>query len=117
MSLNRLAINNKFDLYPGLSLKNFRSHLGARYLFFEGFRVDTEATFPIAKYSNDSSILAFIFTINLLSILAQYLLYRLSITKSIQKASQIKMLCLRNQLTQFIIDQMTFPTSIKEIIC
>lgn len=59
MSLNRLAINNKFDLYTGLSLKNFRSHLGARYLFFEGFRVDTEVTFPIAKYSNDSSDLGF----------------------------------------------------------
>ncbi|TXE17829.1 hypothetical protein ES692_07990 [Psychroserpens burtonensis] len=54
---NVLNIDDNFDLYPGLniSLKNFGGHLGARYFFSEGFGVFTEATFPLAKYSNDKS--------------------------------------------------------------
>ncbi|MEM5563566.1 DUF6646 family protein [Psychroserpens sp. AS72] len=52
---NVLNIDDNFDLYPGLSLslKNFGGHLGARYFFSDGFGVYTEATFPLAKYSND----------------------------------------------------------------
>lgn len=43
---------SEFDLYPGLSfsLKNFGGHVGARYLFTDGFGVFAEAAFPIAKY-------------------------------------------------------------------
>ena len=50
-----LNIDENFDFYPGLSLslKNFGGHVGARYFFTEGFGVFTEATFPLAKYSND----------------------------------------------------------------
>lgn len=52
---NVINIDDNFDLYPGLSLslKNFGGHLGARYFFTEGFGVFTEASFPLAKYSND----------------------------------------------------------------
>lgn len=54
---NILAIDENFDVYPGLnlSLKNFGGHIGARYFFSEGFGVYTEASFPLAKYSNDKS--------------------------------------------------------------
>ncbi len=50
-----LAIDDNFDIYPGLnlSLKSFGGHIGARYFFSEGFGVFTEASFPLAKYSND----------------------------------------------------------------
>jgi hypothetical protein len=49
-----LKIDDKFDLYPGLSLglKNFGGHVGARYFFTDGFGLFTEAGFPIAKYEN-----------------------------------------------------------------
>ncbi|MFK7832927.1 MAG: DUF6646 family protein [Winogradskyella sp.] len=49
---NVLAIDDNFDLYPGLSLglKNFGGHLGARYLFTSGFGVYTELNAPFAKY-------------------------------------------------------------------
>ena len=52
-----LNIDENFDFYPGLSLslKNFGGHVGARYFFSQGFGVYTEATFPLAKYSNDKS--------------------------------------------------------------
>ncbi|MBQ0769833.1 MAG: hypothetical protein KBT58_11105 [Bizionia sp.] len=52
---NVLNIDENFDLYPGLnlSLKNFGGHVGARYFFSEGFGIFTEATFPLAKYSDD----------------------------------------------------------------
>ncbi|MFT5848514.1 DUF6646 family protein [Psychroserpens sp.] len=52
-----LNIDENFDFYPGLnlSLKNFGGHVGARYFFSEGFGIYTEATFPLAKYSNDKS--------------------------------------------------------------
>ncbi len=33
----------------------FGSHVGARYFFSEGFRIYTEATFLLAKYSNDNT--------------------------------------------------------------
>jgi len=54
---NVLDIDPNFDLYPGLSLslKNFGGHVGARYFFSEGFGIYTEATFPLAKYSNDDT--------------------------------------------------------------
>ncbi|WP_310378711.1 DUF6646 family protein [Flavobacterium sp.] len=52
---NVLKINEKLDVYPGLSLglKNFGGHLGMRYFFSEGFGVFTEAGFPIAKYDQN----------------------------------------------------------------
>ena len=52
-----LNIDENFDFYPGLSLslKNFGGHVGARYFFSEGFGIFTEASFPIAKYSNDET--------------------------------------------------------------
>ena len=55
---NVLAIDENFDVYPGLnlSLKNFGGHIGARYFFSEGFGVYTEANFPLAKYDNDDII-------------------------------------------------------------
>jgi len=51
-------IDEKLDLYPGLSLglKNFGGHVGGRYFFTEGFGVFTELGFPIAKYNNDNDI-------------------------------------------------------------
>ena len=51
-----LKIDEKFDLYPGLSLglKNFGGHVGARYFFTDGFGLFTEAGFPIAKYSEST---------------------------------------------------------------
>lgn len=50
-----LNIDENFDFYPGLSLslKNFGGHVGARYFFSPGFGIFSEASFPIAKYSND----------------------------------------------------------------
>ncbi len=53
-----LKIDEKFDVYPGLSLglKNFGGHVGARYFFTEGFGIFTEAGFPIAKYDNKNSL-------------------------------------------------------------
>jgi hypothetical protein len=52
---NVLKIDEKLDVYPGLSLglKNFGGHLGIRYFFSEGFGVFTEAGFPIAKYDQN----------------------------------------------------------------
>ncbi|EDP71063.1 hypothetical protein FBALC1_01227 [Flavobacteriales bacterium ALC-1] len=52
-----LNIDENFDFYPGLSLslKNFGGHTGARYFFSEGFGIFAEATFPLAKYSNDKT--------------------------------------------------------------
>ncbi|OUR98195.1 hypothetical protein A9Q86_14165 [Flavobacteriales bacterium 33_180_T64] len=54
---NVINIDENFDFYPGLSLslKNFGGHLGACYFFSEGFGLFTEATFPLAKYSDDKS--------------------------------------------------------------
>jgi hypothetical protein len=51
-----LKIDQKFDLYPGLSLglKNFGGHIGARYFFTDGFGLFSEAGFPIAKYSEST---------------------------------------------------------------
>lgn len=52
---NVINVDDKFDVYPGLSLslKNLGGHCGARYFFSDGFGVFTEASFPLAKYSND----------------------------------------------------------------
>ncbi|WP_299120727.1 DUF6646 family protein [uncultured Winogradskyella sp.] len=52
---NVLAIDENFDLYPGLSLglKNFGGHLGARYFFTEGFGLYTELNVPFAEYGSD----------------------------------------------------------------
>ena len=51
-----LKIDDKFDLYPGLSLglKNFGGHIGGRYFFTNGFGLFSEAGFPIAKYSEST---------------------------------------------------------------
>lgn len=68
---NVLAIDENFDVYPGLSLslKNFGGHIGARYFFSEGFGIFTEATFPLAKYSNDKTDIGYYiynqFTLNI----------------------------------------------------
>jgi len=49
---NVINIDDAFDLYPGLhlGLKNFGTHLGARYFFSDGFGVFTELNVPLAKY-------------------------------------------------------------------
>jgi len=49
---NVINIDDAFDLYPGLNLglKNFGTHLGARYFFTDGFGVFTELNVPLAKY-------------------------------------------------------------------
>jgi hypothetical protein len=54
---NVLNIDENFDFYPGLSLslKNFGGHTGARYFFSDGFGIFLEATFPLAKYSDDKT--------------------------------------------------------------
>ncbi|WP_299225296.1 DUF6646 family protein [uncultured Psychroserpens sp.] len=54
---NVINIDENFDVYPGLnlSLKNFGGHVGARYFFSDGFGIFTEASFPLAKYSDDKS--------------------------------------------------------------
>ena len=51
---NVLAIDENFDVYPGLSfgLKNFGGHLGARYFFSSGFGIYTELNAPFAKYDS-----------------------------------------------------------------
>lgn len=51
---NVIKIDEKLDVYPGLSLglKNFGGHIGARYFFTDGFGLFSEAGFPIAKYDN-----------------------------------------------------------------
>lgn len=50
-----LALDDNFDLYPGLniSMKNFGGHVGARYFFSEGFGVFAETVFPLAKYDSN----------------------------------------------------------------
>lgn len=52
---NVLAIDENFDVYPGLSfgLKNFGGHLGMRYFFTDGFGIYTELNTPFAKYNTD----------------------------------------------------------------
>ncbi|GEQ84629.1 OmpA family outer membrane protein [Patiriisocius marinistellae] len=52
---NVLNISEAFDLYPGLDLglKNFGTHVGARYFFTDGIGVFTELNLPIARYKND----------------------------------------------------------------
>ena len=49
---NVIKIDEKFDFYPGLyaSLKNFGTHLGARYFFAPGMGVFSELNIPIARY-------------------------------------------------------------------
>lgn len=58
---NVVNIDENFDLYPGLniSLKNFGGHVGARYFFTDGFGIFTEASFPLAKYSDDKSDISY----------------------------------------------------------
>lgn len=55
---NVLKIDEKLDVYPGLSLslKNFGGHVGVRYFFTDGFGVYSEAAFPIAKYDNNNAV-------------------------------------------------------------
>ncbi|MFD2822676.1 DUF6646 family protein [Lacinutrix iliipiscaria] len=52
---NVINIDNNFDVYPGLNLglKNFGTHLGARYFFSDGFGVFSEINIPLAKYKTD----------------------------------------------------------------
>lgn len=54
---NVINIDEKFDVYPGLSfgVKNFGGHIGARYFFTDGFGLYTEIGFPIARYNADTS--------------------------------------------------------------
>ena len=54
---NVLAIDDNFDLYPGLSLglKNFGGHLGARYFFTDGFGLFSEFNVPFATYDTSLS--------------------------------------------------------------
>ncbi|MEL1253958.1 DUF6646 family protein [Flavobacterium sp. DGU38] len=55
---NVFDIDEKLDIYPGLSLglKNFGGHVGGRYFFTDGFGVFTELGFPIAKYSDNDEM-------------------------------------------------------------
>lgn len=52
---NVLKLDDKMDIYPGLSLglRNFGGHLGFRYFFTNGFGVYTEASTPLARYDSD----------------------------------------------------------------
>lgn len=54
-----LTLPEQMDVYPGLNLgvKNFGGHLGVRYLFSEGFGLQTELGVPFAKY--DSNVVGF----------------------------------------------------------
>lgn len=54
---NVINIDEKLDVYPGLSLglKNFGAHLGTRYFFTDGFGVFAEFGLPLAKYNNNAS--------------------------------------------------------------
>ena len=53
---NVINIDENFDLYPGLNLglKNFGTHLGARYFFTSGFGIFSEINIPLAKYNTDA---------------------------------------------------------------
>ncbi len=53
---NVLNISDKFDLYPGLDLglRNFGTHIGARYFFTNGFGIFSEAGIPLAKYNTNA---------------------------------------------------------------
>lgn len=53
---NVINVDPNFDLYPGLDLglKNFGGHLGARYMFSEGFGIFSELAVPIAKYDTEA---------------------------------------------------------------
>ena len=53
---NVIGIDDKFDIYPGLSfgLKNFGGHLGMRYFFTDGFGIYTEFNAPFAKYKTEA---------------------------------------------------------------
>jgi hypothetical protein len=52
---NVLKIDDKLDIYPGLSLglHDFGGHLGARYFFTDGFGVYTEIGYPLAPYDSN----------------------------------------------------------------
>ncbi len=52
---NVLKIDDKLDVYPGLSLglHDFGGHLGARYFFTDGFGVYTELGTQLAHYDSD----------------------------------------------------------------
>lgn len=52
---NVLKIDDKLDIYPGLSLglHDFGGHLGARYFFSDGFGVYTEFGTQLAQYDSD----------------------------------------------------------------
>lgn len=52
---NVLKLDEKMDIYPGLSLglRNFGGHLGVRYFFTNGFGVFAEANTPLARYDTD----------------------------------------------------------------
>ncbi len=52
---NVLKIDDKLDVYPGLSLglHDFGGHLGVRYFFSDGFGVYTELGTQLAQYDSD----------------------------------------------------------------
>lgn len=54
---NVIGLDEKMDIYPGLSLglRNLVAHTGFRYFFTDGFGVFAEAGIPIAYYGKDTS--------------------------------------------------------------
>ncbi|MFN5773154.1 DUF6646 family protein, partial [Flavobacterium sp.] len=52
---NVFKIDEKLDIYPGLSLglRNFGGHLGVRYFFTNGFGLYTEFSAPFSRYDSD----------------------------------------------------------------
>lgn len=54
---NVINLSDKFDLYPGLDigLRNFGTHIGARYFFTDGFGIFTEAGIPLAKFNTNAT--------------------------------------------------------------
>jgi hypothetical protein len=54
---NVIGLDEKMDIYPGLSLglRNLGAHTGFRYFFTDGFGVFAEAGIPIAYYGKNVS--------------------------------------------------------------
>ena len=52
---NVFKIDEKLDIYPGLSLglRNFGGHMGLRYFFTNSFGLYTEFSAPFSRYDSD----------------------------------------------------------------
>ncbi|WP_428224176.1 DUF6646 family protein [Flavobacterium sp.] len=52
-----MNLPEQIDVYPGLDLglKNFGAHLGSRYFFSDGFGLQAEVGFPLARYKSNIS--------------------------------------------------------------